>query len=158
MIKGYFKNIIFVAIFLFLFFPLATQASQFNCYNGAVLTAGPMSYTQCESTCLSAGYRCVEITNSSEAGPVNLENPAPGLGNDPNKLIGYVINAILGLVGSLALVMFIYGGLTWMLAGGSREKVQKGKDVLLWATIGLIVIFASYAIVFYILENTLAIN
>jgi len=27
--------------------------------------------------------------------------------------------------------MFIYGGLVWMTAAGSNEKVQKGKDILI---------------------------
>jgi hypothetical protein len=79
-------------------------------------------------------------TNSTEetsdtGNRVTLDNP---LGEtNPNILIGRVINAILGLVGSLALVMFIYGGFTWMTAAGSSEKVTKGKDIIIWATIGL---------------------
>jgi len=43
----------------------------------------------------------------------------------PQTLIGKVINAVLGIVGSLALLMFIYGGFTWMLAGGNQEAVTK---------------------------------
>jgi len=72
-----------------------------------------------------------------------------------NVLIGRVINAVLGIVGSLALVMFIYGGLTWMTAAGNKEKIQKGKDILIWATIGLIIIFSAYAIVRFVLEDVL---
>ena len=36
---------------------------------------------------------------------------------------------------------------------GSNEKVQKGKDILIWATIGLVVIFASYAMVKFVIEG-----
>lgn len=83
---------------------------------------------------------------------VSLSNP---LGSDVTipGLIGRVINAILGIVGSLALVMFIYGGFTWMLAAGSSEKVKKGKDILVWAAIGLIVIFSSYALVKFVITS-----
>jgi len=66
-------------------------------------------------------------------------------------LIGKVINATLGIVGSLALLMFIYGGFTWMMASGNQQAVQKGKDILTWATVGLVVIFASYALVNFVL-------
>ena len=62
-------------------------------------------------------------------------------------LFSKIINAVLGIVGSLALVMFIYGGFIWMLAAGNKERVQKGKDVLVWATIGLVIIFSAYALV-----------
>jgi len=72
--------------------------------------------------------------------PVTLTNPL-GTGVTPQIFIGRIIKAILGIVGSLALVMFIYGGFNIMTAAGTAEKVEKGKQILLWATIGLIVIF-----------------
>ncbi|MFC1678400.1 pilin [Patescibacteria group bacterium] len=75
-----------------------------------------------------------------------------GEGITAQLLIGQIINTILGIVGSLALVMFIYGGLTWMTASGNNEKIQKGKDILMWAALGLVVIFSAYAMVKFILE------
>ena len=84
--------------------------------------------------------------------PVTLTNPL-GTGVTPQIFIGRIIKAILGIVGSLALVMFIYGGFNWMTAAGNAEKVEKGKQILLWATIGLIVIFTSYALVRFVLYN-----
>ncbi|SRR6056297_736283 len=66
---------------------------------------------------------------------------------DPNKLISKVINAILGVIGSLALLMFVFGGFTWMTSSGSPEKVKKGRDIIVWAVIGLAIIFFSYALV-----------
>ncbi len=85
-------------------------------------------------------------------GEVTLTNP---LGTDvtPQIFIGRIIKAILGVVGSLALLMFIYGGFNWMTAAGSPEKVEKGKQILLWATIGLIVIFTSYALVKFVFTS-----
>lgn len=84
---------------------------------------------------------------------VTLDNP---LGeDDPAVLIGRVVSGVLALVGSLAFIMFIYGGITWMLARGNDKEVQKGKDILIWAIIGLAVIFAAYAILNTVF-NTLA--
>lgn len=112
------KKIITIIIFTFLAFPYTAKALP-CCVGGA-------SGTNC--------VECVEIKNPINAG-------------SPEVLIGNVINAVMGVVGSLALAMFIYGGFTWMLAAGNDQRVQKGKDILLWATIGLIVIFSSYALV-----------
>lgn len=67
--------------------------------------------------------------------------------NSPQALIGKIINAVLGVVGSLALLMFVYGGLTWMTSSGSQEKVKKGRDIIVWSAIGLAIIFASYGLV-----------
>ena len=89
-------------------------------------------------------------STAGETQTVTLENPL-GATVTPQALIGRVINAVLGIVGSLALAMFIYGGLVWMTSAGSPEKVQKGKDVLIWAALGLIIIFASYALVNFVI-------
>lgn len=80
--------------------------------------------------------------------PVNKPNCT-----SPQLLIGTIINAVLGVVGSLALLMFIYGGLTWMTSGGSAEKVKKGRDIIIWSAIGLAIIFMSYGLVRFIILN-----
>jgi uncharacterized membrane protein YjfL (UPF0719 family) len=59
----------------------------------------------------------------------------------------------MGLVGSIALLMFIYGGFTWMTSGGSAEKVKKGREILMWSAIGLVIIFASYGLVRFLILN-----
>jgi hypothetical protein len=93
--------------------------------------------------------------NPGQIDPVILPNPLNPSGdakNDPTPqtLIGKIINAALGIVGSLALLMFIYGGFTWMTAAGNEQSVTKGKDILIWATVGLIVIFSAYALVKFV--------
>lgn len=65
-------------------------------------------------------------------------------------LIGKIIKAVLGIVGSLSLLMFIFGGLTWMTSGGNEEKIKKGKQILVNAALGIIVIFSSYSILNWI--------
>lgn len=83
---------------------------------------------------------------------VTLKNPL-GENITPQIFIGKIIKAILGIVGSLALLMFIWGGFQWMTAAGNAEKVEKGKQILVWATIGLIVIFTSYALVKFVFTS-----
>lgn len=93
-----------------------------------------------------------EGTNSDE--PESLTNPL-GKITTPQLLIGQIINALLGIVGSLALLMFIYGGFIWMTAAGNQERVTKGRNVLMWAIIGLIIIFASYSLVNFIITDAI---
>jgi len=85
----------------------------------------------------------VQITN-----PL-AEGKAEGL--DTAVLFGRVISAFLGIVGSVALVMFVWGGFQWLISGGSTDKIKKGKETLVWATVGLVVIFSSYLILNYVL-------
>ncbi|KKR56689.1 MAG: hypothetical protein UU08_C0009G0025 [Candidatus Uhrbacteria bacterium GW2011_GWE2_40_58] len=65
---------------------------------------------------------------------------------DLRLIIGNIIRAILGLTGVLALVMFIYGGILWMVSSGEPTKVKKGMNTLIWAALGLVVIFSAYAL------------
>jgi len=58
-----------------------------------------------------------------------------------------IANWILGIVGSLALLFFIYGGFTFILSGGKAETISKGKLILTNSIIGLIIVFASYLII-----------
>jgi hypothetical protein len=75
-----------------------------------------------------------------------------GATTDIPTLAGRIINAVLGIVGSIALVMFIYGGFVWMTAAGNQEAVTKGRNILIWATVGLIVIFSAYALVNFVFK------
>lgn len=82
---------------------------------------------------------------------IQLPNPL-GTVVDPRVLIGQVIGAVLGIVGSIALAMFLWGGFLWMTSAGNQERVTKGKNVILWASFGLAVIFSAYILVIQILK------
>ena len=72
-----------------------------------------------------------------------------------NDLLQLLVNAgkfALGLVGSVALVFFVYGGFTMVMSMGSPEKVKKGRDILVAAVIGIIIAFSAYAIVNFVLD------
>jgi len=76
----------------------------------------------------------------------SLTNPLGDI-DSPNALIGKVINSIIGVVGSIALLMFIYGGFVWMLSGGNPNKIKQGREIIVWSILGLAVILFSYALV-----------
>jgi hypothetical protein len=54
---------------------------------------------------------------------------------------------ILGLVGTLSLAMFVYGGLTFLLSAGNQSQVTKGMDIIKAAVIGLLLVFSSVLII-----------
>lgn len=82
-----------------------------------------------------------------------LTNPLGKENNDPRVVIGNAIAGALGILGSLALATFIYGGFVWMLSGGSPENIEKGKKILVWAAIGLIIILTSYVTVSFVFNK-----
>ncbi|MFA5886825.1 MAG: hypothetical protein WC863_03550 [Patescibacteria group bacterium] len=67
--------------------------------------------------------------------------------NDFTLLAIRISQMILGIVGSLALVMFVYGGFMFLISSGSSEKIKTAQNILVAAVIGLIIVFASYLII-----------
>lgn len=110
----------------------------------------PMAYADGEG---STGAEKTSSGDSTTGGAtVSLDNP---LGQDvtPQTLIGRVINALLGIIGSVALVMFVYGGITMLTSMGSPEKMGQAKGILVGAILGLIIVFASYALVNFVIGD-----
>lgn len=66
--------------------------------------------------------------------------------------IGQIIGAVLAFVGIIFFVLMIYAGLMWMTARGNEEQVTKAKNLIGAAVIGMIIVFAAYAITAFIGE------
>ncbi len=69
--------------------------------------------------------------------------------NEPIYIIARIIQALLGVVGAVTLLVFIWGGFKLIFSGGEEDKITKGKSTLVWAVIGLAIILASYSILDY---------
>ncbi len=63
---------------------------------------------------------------------------------------GLIIRSALSLLGIIFVVLIIIGGYKWMMAGGNEEDVKAATNYIKRATIGLIIILASWAIWFFI--------
>jgi hypothetical protein len=83
--------------------------------------------------------------------PVTLKNPL-GANASFYTIIKNVIQAFLGMVGGLALLVFVYAGILWMTAGSS-DRVQQAKDAMKYAVIGLALITFSYAITSFVIDG-----
>lgn len=74
--------------------------------------------------------------------------------NDVNDLLQVLVNSskvLFGLMGAVALVFFVYGGFLIVASAGNTETVQKGKDVLKAAIIGIIIAFSAYLLISFLL-------
>lgn len=133
----------------------------FICHNNVLAACLETNMFECDPgqtlICDDEDWLCRRNGAGGGTGAIPLNNPLTGNHDEPsvsdlNVMIGGALNYIVGIVGSMALLMFIYGGFLWMTASGSSEKIQAGKNVLVWATIGIFVIFASYGLVKAVLE------
>ena len=95
------------------------------------------------------------LNKAASGGPgAPYENMALG-SNDLASIVGTVIQAFLGLLGVIFLVYMLYAGYNWMIAQGEEEKVEKAKDTIKRAVIGLIIVIGAYAISLWVFDRLL---
>ena len=65
--------------------------------------------------------------------------------------IGSLISSVLSIVITLALVLvliyLIWGGISWITAGGDKGKTEEARNKITAAVIGIIILAAAYALV-----------
>ncbi|MBI4435455.1 Ig-like domain-containing protein [Candidatus Uhrbacteria bacterium] len=66
-------------------------------------------------------------------------------------IIARLIRTAISFVGVVAVVFLLYGGFVWMTAGGNADRLKKAKQIIINAIIGLLLVFASFAIVSFVL-------
>lgn len=105
------------------------------------------------------------VRGQSGQATVNLKNPMTGICEDSSScdydpknpsiplIVGNIIQVFLGIAGSLALLAFIIGAVRWLFSRGQQDEIKKGSMTMLYAIIGLTVIFSSYAILSFFFET-----
>lgn len=145
----------FIAFFVFAAGSYAADtdnsACAFTTNDGTQCDPGPKDEPSCQALCNDPQKRDCHLENPcvvTKATP--LENP---LGKDKSNkdrdvytIIGQAIVAAMGVVGALTLLVFVYGGFLWLTSAGNEEKVRHGSQAMLYAIIGLCIIFGSYAL------------
>ena len=93
----------------------------------------------------------IVFTNVAFAADLGLTK-AEGIGlqGDLVGMIANIVKTALGLVGALALAFIVYGGFLYITAAGDTKQIDKGKTVIIYAIIGIIVIGVSYALVAFV--------
>lgn len=75
--------------------------------------------------------------------------------NSPESLetgAGAIVMMILSLLGVVFMILIIFGGILWMTAGGNEQRVDKAKDTMIRAVIGLAVVLLAYAMSIFIVS------
>lgn len=70
------------------------------------------------------------------------------------EVIQTIVNFALSFLGLVATIMIIYGGVLYVTSGGEEDATSKGKKVIMYAAIGIVIILASFALVNTLLNAT----
>jgi cytochrome bd-type quinol oxidase subunit 2 len=83
----------------------------------------------------------------------NCAASTDGAGREVNDLIALVINIFSIVVGVVAVIMIIIGGLKYITSSGDSNNVTSAKNTILYAIIGLVVVALAQFIVKFVLAK-----
>jgi len=98
--------------------------------------------------------------SDTHAKPAGYKGPLPdcafaGSCTNVNDLVELAVNIaefLFGIIGVLALLMFVYGGFMIVISAGSPERVKTGQGALVGAVIGLVISFSAYLLISFVLD------
>lgn len=71
--------------------------------------------------------------------------------NEADKILGkisvYILNPIIGLMFSFALLYFIWGAITFIRSAPNPDKRKEGLEHIVWGTVGMAVMVSVYGII-----------
>jgi len=78
---------------------------------------------------------------------INVPNP-DGLftSTDMNTIIGRLANFVIGAIGILGIMFLVWGAILYVTSAGNEDQIEKAKDTLRYAVIGLFVAGFAYGI------------
>jgi hypothetical protein len=82
-----------------------------------------------------------------------LKAVSPGSACNDTALGGKVndvVNALFLVIGAISVIIIIFGGIYYITSTGDSGRIQRAKDTILYAVIGLIVAILAYAIVGFV--------
>lgn len=91
---------------------------------------------------------CDKVTDSVLRQTLGCGNSktAPGLAK-------VLVNSAIGVAGIVAVGAIVYGGVVYVSSAGDPAKAKRGRDVLLYSVVGLVVAGLAYAIVNFVLKS-----
>jgi ABC-type Fe3+ transport system permease subunit len=79
-----------------------------------------------------------------------------GGGNETSNLgsrIKTIVNILLYILGAIAVVMIVIGGIRYTTSNGDSSAITSAKNTILYAVIGLVVAILAYSIVNFVLSQ-----
>jgi hypothetical protein len=73
--------------------------------------------------------------------------------DDLKNFIKTIVNVLLFILGAIAVIMIIIGGIRYTTSNGDTAQLTAAKNTILYAVIGLVVAILAYAIVNFVIST-----
>lgn len=111
---------------------------------GVVATQPAYAVCDTSNPTLTGGADCVQGTDV----------PTTLVGDD--SVFKDVTNVLLFIVGAIAVIMLIIGGIRYTTSNGDSNQVTAAKNTILYAIVGIIVAILAYAVVNFVIDAFVA--
>lgn len=96
---------------------------------------------------MSSLLRLLAATAQINPSDIGIKNPA----KDPNAALSGILNLAYSAAGIVAVIVIIYGAYIYVTSDGNAANVKRGKDAILGAAVGIVIILMAFAITQFIL-------
>jgi hypothetical protein len=116
---------------------------------------------------MAFAWSAIGLVSASAACDINNMSISSGAdcarGNgQPTQLVGdggifnRITSILLFIVGAVAVVMLIFGGIRYIVSGGDQTNVTAAKNTILYAIVGIVIALLAYAAVKFVTSSLLA--
>ena len=136
-----------------------------NKLRSIILTFAASSFVAVPAIALSSSTAFAATTNIIQNGVCSGTNfDLSGTGstdcssnantNSFNSLLTKIINIFSAVVGVIAVIMIIVGGLRYITSGGDAGNVSTAKNTIIYALVGLVIVALAQLIVHFVLTQS----
>ena len=93
--------------------------------------------------------------NSSVSDEVKAAAGCGGTTGTLDSALTSILNAIILIMGIVAVIFIIIGGVNYITSSGDSNKVKKAKDTILYSVIGLVICALAFVIVNFVIGSIL---
>lgn len=101
----------------------------------------------------------LDLSSAHAVGTINEGASAARGKEQPVDLFGdagvfsKISSVLLFIVGAIAVIMIVIGGLRYVISGGDASQIQSAKNTILYALVGVIVAILAYAAVNFVINS-----
>ncbi len=100
-----------------------------------------------------AADSCSNPTDCIQQGVSGVGGGSSANQNDLKNFIKTIVDVLLFLLGAIAVIMIIIGGIRYTTSNGDSSQVTSAKNTILYAVVGLVVAILAYAIVNFVITS-----
>lgn len=107
-----------------------------------------------KKACDNANYTDDQRSKLQEASACGNDGSSNPISGGADSLLGRITTIVATVAGVIAVIIVIIGGISMMTAAGDSQKFANGRNTLIFAAVGLIIVVLARALITFVLNST----